>query len=188
MTCTSRLNTSELIAWCLPQRTPPSLCAELSKLINSYSTGTALPSMKSFPLVKGQLTFNQLGKINVIKTDRRGQGIHIWIPLVKLWLFRRNRTRERREAHKKSGRGIREVFKHVSIYRKKTEHKVNQAKLGESRNRCEARENLFAEVSISCRPTSYVSNAKTKANHYWHCEATPENNIGLLSTLRWKPL
>ena len=38
---------------------------------------------------------------------------------------------------------------------KKTEHKENQAKLeGESSNRCEARENLFAEVTISCRLTS----------------------------------
>ena len=43
----------------------------------------------------------------------------------------------------------------MSIYRIKTEHKLNQAKLeGQARNRSEARENLFAEVTISCRPLS----------------------------------
>ena len=60
VSCTSRLNTSELVAWCLPQRTPPSLCAELSKtnkqLFDRYSLTVyeKLSSYKShfLPLVK----------------------------------------------------------------------------------------------------------------------------------------
>ena len=61
----------------------------------------------------------------------------------------------------KEGRQIKRVeealerFSNKCPHTEKTEDKVNQAKLeGESSNRCEPQENLFAEVSISCRPLS----------------------------------
>ena len=57
---TGRLNTSEFIARYKLQRVLPLLCSEVSKFNNSYSTGTALPSMKSLPLVN--LTFLPLSK------------------------------------------------------------------------------------------------------------------------------
>ena len=48
-----------------------------------------------------------------------------------------------------------ERFSNKCPYTEKPEHKVNQTKFeGESSNRCEKRENLFAEVSSSCRPIS----------------------------------
>jgi len=48
-------------------------------------------------------------------------------------------------------KGALERFSNKCPYTEETEHEVNQAKLeGESSNRCEARENLFVEVTISC--------------------------------------
>ena len=82
--------------------------------------------------------------------------------------------------------GALERFSNKCPYRKKSEHKVNQAKLeGESSNLCEARENLFAEVTISCRLTSDwkveqgFSKPLTISIVKLH-----QNHNGLLSTLK----
>ena len=93
---------------------------------------------------------------------------------------------ERREAHKKSARGIREVLKQVSIYGIKTEHKLNQAKLeGEARNRSEAWENLFAEATISCRPLSDLKVAQGFSKPITvSIVKLHQNHNGLLSTLK----
>ena len=93
---------------------------------------------------------------------------------------------EKEGKHIKRVEGALERFSNTCPYTKKTEHKVNQAKFeGESSKRCEARENLFAEVSISCRPTSelQVTQNFSKPNTIGIVKLH-QNNIGLPSTLR----
>ena len=62
---------------------------------------------------------------------------------------------EKEGKHIKRVQGALERFSNKCPYTEKTEHKLSQAKLeGEARIRSKARETLFAEVTISCRPLS----------------------------------
>ena len=83
-------------------------------------------------------------------------------------------------------KGALERFSNKCPYTEETEHEVNQAKLeGESSNRCEARENLFVEVTISCHLNSdwEIAPVFSKPITINIVELDKSHN-GLLSTLK----